>query len=358
MDAIRSLVGVIFQDAKRLSHQLMFGWEPPQPDFHRIRDRLSTTATGYSFVTDPANTLEERYLDVLRIGCLSSSTGLMRKTKLGQGVWNSGAAAAYLENHDCLLKQIMLLINLSGGQGSRISELLTIEHTSTPTRLRGCGFYKGHFCTVTRHNKTRTTTNSEFQVVRFIPDSVRMLLFNYLVYIRRVARTIKRYAFQRTEDTTLLFSPAASSQRWTSQVYSKELERYTKEHADVGFEIGAQRYRQLSIAITDRHVCGAAKSFNRYEDTVRNGNVSAAFAWQSGHKLPQRLSTYGLDGAYPDQLQPALLQIFLDISRQWHYFLRLDGADDGTAAADRSTWPKTPTERPTPYARSVRWREA
>jgi hypothetical protein len=48
------------------------------------------------------------------------------------------------------------------------------------------------------------------------------------------------------------------------------------------------------------------------------------FAWQSGHRPIQRAYTYGLDGAFPDSLQPALLRVYKWVSSEWHRFLQLE----------------------------------
>ena len=38
----------------------------------------------------------------------------------------------------------------------------------------------------------------------------------------------------------------------------------------------------------------------------------------------QRGMTYGIDGAYPGSLQPALLRIYYLASEEWHKFLNVD----------------------------------
>ncbi|EWZ78920.1 hypothetical protein FOWG_16864 [Fusarium oxysporum f. sp. lycopersici MN25] len=80
-------------------------------------------------------------------------------------------------------------------------------------------------------------------------------------------------------------------------------------------------YRQISIAITERHVHDAAIRFNRFDDTTGTAGPEVAYAWQSGHRPMQRHTTYGLDGAYPDHLQPALLRAYDRVSTSWHAFL-------------------------------------
>jgi hypothetical protein len=80
-------------------------------------------------------------------------------------------------------------------------------------------------------------------------------------------------------------------------------------------------YRQISIAITERHVHAAAARFNRFDDTTGTAGHEVAYAWRSGHRPMQRHTTYGLDVAYPDHLQPALLRAYDRVSASWHTFL-------------------------------------
>jgi len=47
------------------------------------------------------------------------------------------------------------------------------------------------------------------------------------------------------------------------------------------------------------------------------------YAWQTGHRRATNVSTYGLDKAYPGQLQPELLSEYLRISQLWHRWLGL-----------------------------------
>jgi hypothetical protein len=80
-------------------------------------------------------------------------------------------------------------------------------------------------------------------------------------------------------------------------------------------------YRQLSVCITEKHVKRLAKPFNRYDDQSEDADPNVVFAWQSGHRPLQRGLTYGLDGAFPVQLQPALLNLYEWASVEWHQFL-------------------------------------
>lgn len=156
-----------------------------------------------------------------------------------------------------------------------------------------------------------------------------MLAYQYLVYIWPVAYTILRKCFLHASENTLLFAPASRSGSWTTKTFTKELRRFSKAVPGISFGIGVQLYRQLSIAITEKHVRRAAVKFNRFDDVTNAAEEDVAYAWQSGHRPIQRYSTYGLDGAFPDQLQPALLRIYAKISAEWHEFLRIEDQESG-----------------------------
>jgi hypothetical protein len=323
MNAFRGLVRTVLQAASDLSRRLMYDWDPPKPDFTSIRDRLSTTSAGYSFVTDPANGLADTYLQLLRRACQAPIDGLLQNSGQAGGSWDMKAVTKYLKDHDELVKMLMLLFHLGSGQGSRISELLTIEHCNTESRLRGIGFYAGYMFSITRHHKARLTTHNEFQVARFLPEPIALLAYNYLVFIRKVAYMLLRTCLCQNADKSLLFTPAIRFATWKTDTFSKTLQAFSNVSPGISFDIGARLYRQLSIAITERHVRSVAGFFNRHDDTSPGADSELVYAWQSGHRPRQRNSTYGLDGAYPDQLQPALLRLYLTASKQWHIFLRL-----------------------------------
>ena len=52
------------------------------------------------------------------------------------------------------------------------------------------------------------------------------------------------------------------------------------------------------------------KPFNRIDDKGPEADLNVVFAWQSGHRPLQRGTNYGLDGAFPTQMQPALLRAY------------------------------------------------
>lgn len=327
MDGFRDLLATAAEQVAQQCKYMLFGWQPPRPHFRELRDRLSDKTAGYSFVTDPANGLSDAYLQLVKRACTAPMDGLLRRDRVGGGGrrWDMQAVIKYIEKHDELLKDLMIAVQGYGGQGSRISELLTLRHVNTSSQLRGVVLYAGSICCITRHVKNRLSTNKEFQVARFLPDKLGRLMYHYLVYIRPTVSMLRRVCLEKDEEKALLFTPAATDRIWKTSTFSKHLKQHSQRVPTVPVGIGAQLYRQLSIAIAEKHVVGAA-AFNRYDEASVGYNDSIAFAWQSGHRPLQRHSTYGLDGAFPDKLQPGLLQTYRNVSNQWHTFLLAESA--------------------------------
>jgi hypothetical protein len=69
-----------------------------------------------------------------------------------------------------------------------------------------------------------------------------------------------------------------------------------------GQEVTSRLFRQLSIGITEKHVKEVHKPFNQYDNKGLEADLNIVFAWQSSHRPLQRGTTYGLDGAFPNQL--------------------------------------------------------
>ncbi|CZS75062.1 unnamed protein product [Fusarium graminearum] len=311
MGQFRSLAHEAFRQVIVQCRHLMYRFEPEDPDIGGLHDRLSKTNPGYSFLTDPQNKLEELYLTVFMRACTAPVDGLLKTQQRGSGSdWDIDAAQAYLYGHDACLRTIMVLAQLDSGQGARVSELLTLEQSNTRSRLRGIGIFGGKMFSVTRHHKARLVTNREFQVARFFSPQVATLLYRYLVYIRPTAYAILRQCFRHKSQSALIFTPISKNTKWTTRVFTEELKRLSRGVLGSDVEIGVQLYRQLSIAITERHVRGALPTFDRFNDTTVAADPDVAFAWQSGHRPQQRYMNYGLDGAYPDKLQPSLLRIY------------------------------------------------
>lgn len=113
---------------------------------------------------------------------------------------------------------------------------------------------------------------------------------------------------ERFQSRFLFRTPIRSEKPWSSIVLTKALQKYTRGIYGRGF--GFQTYRQLAIAVTERHMKQNIMAFDCFNDRLYHANVDVASACQSGHRQFERLRTYGLDGAFPASLQPAPLRAY------------------------------------------------
>ena len=320
MQQFRALSHGLLRSVASSTRRLMYDLQP-QVDLHALRDKMSDVGKGYSFVTEPANHLVDAFLALSERACLSPVNGL-----IGRSGWDQQAVRRYIELHDQALVELMALIHLTGGQAARATELMCLEHCNSASTSRGIYVYDGSFFLVTRHTKARSVTNQEFQVARMLPDEIGRLLYQYLVYIRPFTYMLQRRCYGIDVESSLLFcSPQRPDRLWKTHVLSGALRRLTE--STVGRAFGTHVYRQLSIAVTEKHVRQIRNPFDRHNDRTGNTDSSVAFAWQSGHRPWQRACMYGLDGAFPDSLQPALLQLYKWVSLEWHQFLQLGQPD-------------------------------
>jgi hypothetical protein len=315
----RQIAHGVLQSAVSLCDRMMYDWQPPC-HLDNIKDILVESTQGYSFVSEPKNGLSKAYLELLQRACSATADGLM-----AGNAWNAKAVECYLALHDDMLQQIALLVYLTAGQAPRGSELFSVEHRNGPSTLRGVCVHDGKVAIITRHHKARRATNNEFEVARYLSAEAGAIVYRYMVYIRPVVSVLYRVCRDVACDPSLLFaSHAQPNKAWETDRLSKALQRWTAD--TIGVSIGVRLYRQLSIAITEKHIRQISRPFDRFDDKRSTADIEHAFAWQSGHRPVERGNTYGLDGAFPNKLQPQLLRIYIWVSWLWHQFLQLDGA--------------------------------
>lgn len=201
-------------------NQLMYGWCPTF-DLKVIRDKLSDTTAGYSFVMDPANGLSEAYLELSRRACLATINGLMT-----DDAWDMTAVRRYLDWYHHMTELVMHLFYLVGGQAPRGTELAALEHCNGSSTSRGVCVYSGKMGLICRHTKSRRATNSEFHVVRFLPREPGRILYYYLAFIQPFACMLYRVCFSLDIDSTLLFSsPTSPEEPWKTYTLTRALSR-------------------------------------------------------------------------------------------------------------------------------------
>jgi hypothetical protein len=311
MNQFRALGHYLLDRCATICRRLMYGWEP-DVQLGQVRDDLNNSRRGYSFVSHPANRLSDAYLTLSTRACIASGDGLLRNER-----WVLPAVGQYLKRCEEMLQLIMAIFYCLGGQGPRATELLTLELTNGSATWRGVYAFNGYMMYISRYHKSRHITDKDFQVVRFLPEQAGKLVYYYLVYIRRFESMLRRECQFDDGESNMLFS--TGSRVWITADLTRVLRGCTE--AVFQLSLGVRLYRQISIAITEKHVRRLLKPLGLSDDWSSAADLDVVFAWQSGHRPMQRGETYGLDGAFPDSLQPALLRVYEWASTEWHRYL-------------------------------------
>lgn len=314
MQNFRKLPGHFLKKAEVLCNELMFNLNP-EIDLARVKDEIVNTESGFSFRMHPANKLDKAYLDLSVEAC-----GTHRGELFKNGNWDWKAIHSYRKKAEALEEMLAGGLYTSGGQVPRAPEILGLECQNGPCTERGIYVWNGSMIYLTRHHKAKRSTNREFNVVRFLPVRLGHVLYKVLVYIRPFLELLDREEGNHNRPSRLLFHLGRDhDQPWDASRLTAILKKATAEVW--GQAVNAQLYRQLTIGITERHVREIHKPFNRFDDVSAEADMNVVFAWQSGHRPIQRASVYGLDGAFPTQLQPPLLRAYEWASIRWHEFL-------------------------------------
>lgn len=251
--------------------------------------------------------------------------------------WNMAAVYSYLEMEIQFLLEIMLVMYILAGQGPRSPELFSLEHRNGESTSRGVCVHDGSLVYIIRHAKARKATNNEFQVARYLGSKESRLLATYLIYVRPFTDMLCRVCLKHENGRRRLFaSPNSPDTPWKVQMLTNALKALTKDIC--GSSFGVQIYRLISIAVTEKHVKQVSKPFNRYDDKTVAADIEVAYSWQSGHRPIQRGATYGIDGAFPDSLQPALLRVYRWASEEWQIFMNLGSVQRESQSTPRSQY--------------------
>lgn len=98
MTRFRALAEYFLERAEELCDDLMFGLNPAI-DLSEVKDDLSNTRYGFSFIQHPANELTNAYLDLSTKPCTTRCNGLFRDNR-----WDWNAIFAYHKKAELLLE--------------------------------------------------------------------------------------------------------------------------------------------------------------------------------------------------------------------------------------------------------------
>ncbi|KAH0835064.1 hypothetical protein FOPE_04069 [Fonsecaea pedrosoi] len=182
MDQFRCFARSLSDSAADLYDQLMRQWRP-EVSLEGIKDSFSNNTPEYSFVYDPANRLNDVYLQLYTSVC-----GMGPNALIQYGEWDLPAVIEYLQLHDRALRALgQQAMATNDGGVPRLGEMFTILLRNGPMSPRGVYVYDGTMMTFVRYTKAQRNTNREFCVARFSSPSLRC------VYVRPLINMLLTY---------------------------------------------------------------------------------------------------------------------------------------------------------------------
>jgi hypothetical protein len=314
INEFRTFAKYLVQQCLTVCEELMYRWKPVV-EIEKLRDDWNNTHAGYSFVHHPTNRLSGAYLELCSRACTASKHGLMVNDR-----WVLESARRYLKLHDEGVRLLLCLLGSLSGQAPRSSELLELQFVNAPSGVRDIFVHQASLIWVCRRHKSRHLMHRDFVVVRKLPHQSMNFLYYYLVYIRPFYDMILRECHLGQSHPYFLFAP--QSRAWTASELTRTLRHYTD--ITVHRPLNVRLFRQLSIAIAEKHVRPLVQSVDPDRDRAPTSILNAVLAWQSGHRPYTRSAYYGRDAAFPSWITPTLIDAYLWASSQWHRFLDLD----------------------------------
>ncbi|PON20106.1 hypothetical protein TGAM01_v211029 [Trichoderma gamsii] len=295
VDQFRTLSGYFISEAEAMAQDLLYGLDPVL-NIAEIKDNMTNREVGYSFVKHEENGFQMATRQLL---AQLSQPYRHQPPLIAHKGWQWSAVKHYL----CMVTRLQESIfggkYTSGGQTPRLRELQWLLCENTAWASRGVYVWNGSVVYIIKHHKAKRMTNKEFYVVRFLPLRLGLVVIKYLAFIHPVAEILRRELHEHMKirelwrPTHLLFGK--NEKPWATSKCTSILQ--AAAHGVWKQRITSQMYRQIAIGITEKHVREVYTPFNQYDEKSPAADKNVAFAMQSGHKVIQRNTTYGLDGA-------------------------------------------------------------
>ncbi|GAB7336841.1 hypothetical protein MBLNU13_g00013t1 [Cladosporium sp. NU13] len=312
----RRMIHSVIARCQHLLDDLLFHWWP-EIDLN-LKDDMANHRPGYSFLSDPANHLQSKF----RI--LSQHVF----TEVGGLSWSSATQLSkYLRECDRFVQHLFVAIHTTSGMPARGEELRTIRWANTMAIARNVVCFQGKLVIIFPYNKACTNTNNSFYVVRSPCPAVERMLFVFLVYLRPLRDMIARkilFGETNTDPNRHIFSK--HDQMVTGFKPSDCLRSLRAATVDSPMKMTMRNYRQISVAMSKRHIPDLLKAFDPHTPNDLNGMLHL-LSFQTGHKPSTHAGAYALERGFPSKLQPDLIHRYIENSDLWQKFLLIRGDD-------------------------------
>ena len=221
--------------------------EIPKFNLLEIRDDMANRLTGYFFVTDLRNSLDQYRSWLLhRVVKIPIARERLVGDNRHELIWKSLGIKQYLEDCKQFMEQLLVLVHITGGQPARGTEILGLQYENTVQRRRNIFIYDGQVTCITEYHKSQSLTGSAKVIPRFLPANIGQLLVQYLVLVRPFCEYLSNWNMEIFQELSPLLW-ANKEGEWKTEHLSQVLTRETS--LKLGIKINILDYRHLAISI-------------------------------------------------------------------------------------------------------------
>lgn len=300
---------LLFVDDKKDRFEIKLG---------NIIDDMSTTKVGWSFVSDPRNSLTWGFHFVL--DRIQSRPEVKRGMFAGKE-WKASALRQYQRAATQFLEDLFVLVHLTAGQPARGPEIGGIRHRDGVMVDRNIFVTAGQVTIITQYHKSIALIDAVKTIPRFLPARVSQLVVVYLACVQPfLDETNANHT--RIETNDWLWS--TSKGPWETDKLTNVLARRTEKSIGVRFTISS--WRHIAVAISRDIVHPKRYAYTDEADSFDEDGLEVEWApaIQTAHSSGVRESNYGVLRTVAARIDTSSLDIFRGVSVAWHRWLGLE----------------------------------
>ncbi|KAJ9129553.1 DEAD-like helicases superfamily protein, partial [Pleurostoma richardsiae] len=322
--------------------------QPPAISWDMLRDDLSNTATGYSFLGDDRNTWPADGSDWLVRRILADEGRRRLWIQDGDQPFRTNAVRRYQKEVHAFLEKLLFMVHITAGQPARSSELLTVRFQNTSHgSLRNIFIQRGMVCLVTWYHKNMEARDAYKIIHRYLPREVGEALVRYLWLVLPFAQQIQSLASGGTEPSPFLWCKNVVREGGEDDgepftLFSPDcmtrVVRQTSERL-MGTPLNIRSWRQIAAAISRRYLSRDVNStwpdqdpYEEESDDEEDFSRNLIEDLQSGHTTRTSGRVYGREIEEGTSIPLVRQELYRKASICWH---RLLGLGRGGSTGDR-----------------------
>ena len=362
MPEFRSFVHGLVEDVERLLYRDLLFDEPrantPPIPIDALQDDPSNSVPGWNFLQDPRNKHIFHTQDwLINHIALDKQRQALFKLPGPEGRPNKSGIKTYIDQVNILLRKLLVLIHVVGGQPARGTEILSVRHSNTVAgKHRNIFIIHGMVAFVPRYSKCSRHAGRSNVIHRFVPSKVGTLVVLYLWLILPFQRALVQMLRPESSISHEMWPPDVQGIKWNSNRFTHALQQETE--AGLGCRLNIQIYRQVAIAISRKYLKTQSAFIENANDSSSEKDeppsLDTVYEEQAGHTAWTGETVYARLIGELTGTTASKRQRFQRSSTEWHTFLGfLPPKTASTSPGARKHL--TPID-PAGNAKRIRWR--